>query len=363
MEQRIHLIPRHIVFFFVFACIGIGVWFMNAYAAFFNSFFLSVLVVMTASPLGFWLQNHGVPRWLALSLSVIAALGATLFIGAVLALAAVRLLNILPQFLDALQRAELEAIPLLRSYGLTLNQLHLLISPEAIVNTTRTILRLLLDSVSLFGVVLLIVLFMVIEAFIVPIKFRNQSEIGESAADIALGFTMNIRQYVGITSLLGLVGGGVIALVLALIGIPFPLLWGVLYFVLNFVPMVGFWLALLPPLLLAFVSGSFSSMVLVVAAYMITSTLINQAIKPAVMRGGLDLSPFWSIMSLIVWSTILGPLGLIVGVPLTIALKELVFAPDERGRWLAVLMGAGLPVHEAVSDLTEPPVQEIDGPR
>ena len=107
--------------------------------------------------------------------------------------------------------------------------------------------------------------------------------------------------------------------------------------------MVGFWLAILPPLLLAATTGDPSLVLLVLVAYMITSTIINQAIKPAVIRGGLDLSPFWSIMSLIIWSTILGPLGLVVGVPLTIALKELLFEPDEKGRWIADMLGAGLP--------------------
>jgi AI-2 transport protein TqsA len=95
--------------------------------------------------------------------------------------------------------------------------------------------------------------------------------------------------------------------------------------------------------LLAWQSGGVTPAFIVLGTYMIVSTIINQGVKPAVMRGGLDLSPFWSIMSLIVWSTILGPLGLIVGVPLTIALKELVLATDPQARWAADLLGAGLP--------------------
>lgn len=128
-----------------------------------------------------------------------------------------------------------------------------------------------------------------------------------------------------------------------LLNIPFPALWGVLYLILNFVPMIGFWIAVIPPMLLAWQSGGATAALIVLGSYMIVSTIINQGVKPAVMRGGLDLSPFWSIMSLIIWSTILGPAGFIVGVPLTIALKELVFATDRQTRWVADLLGAGLP--------------------
>ncbi len=195
----------------------------------------------------------------------------------------------------------------------------------------------------MFGLVILIVIFMVIEAFLMPLKFKNKPDIGALSPDIAIGFTANIRQYVGITSLLGLIGGFVLAIVLMLLNIPFPALWGVLYLILNFVPMIGFWIAVIPPMLLAWQSGGATAALIVLGSYMIVSTIINQGVKPAVMRGGLDLSPFWSIMSLIIWSAILGPAGFIVGVPLTIALKELVFATDRQTRWVADLLGAGLP--------------------
>ena len=331
------------MFFITFAAVGVGVWFLHSYAYLFNSFFLAAMIVMSASPIGFWLAKHGAPRWLALLLSVLAALSATFLIAGVLALASVRMLQTIPVLVESFAAAEDGMLPILGRFGITAQDLDALISPVAVGRVATDVIRMTIESISMFGLVILIVIFMVIEAFLMPLKFKNKPDIGALSPDIAIGFTANIRQYVGITSLLGLIGGFVLAIVLMLLNIPFPALWGVLYLILNFVPMIGFWIAVIPPMLLAWQSGGATAALIVLGSYMIVSTIINQGVKPAVMRGGLDLSPFWSIMSLIIWSTILGPAGFIVGVPLTIALKELVFATDRQTRWVADLLGAGLP--------------------
>ena len=100
MERHTLPVPRYVLFFFTFACIGVGVWFLNAYASLFNSVFLAMMIVMTASPVGFWLKNHGVPGWLSLTISVLVALGATLLIALILGVAMVRLINMVPLFVE-----------------------------------------------------------------------------------------------------------------------------------------------------------------------------------------------------------------------------------------------------------------------
>ena len=131
-----------------------------------------------------------------------------------------------------------------------------------------------------------------------------------------------------------------------LIGVEFAVLWGLLYFVMNFVPMVGFWIAMLPPLLIAGTTLGLSQAVLVFVIYALMSFIINQALKPAMMRGGLDLSPLWSILSMIVWSSILGAPGLIIGIPLTIAIKVLVLENDPESRWIAEMISAKIEPHD-----------------
>jgi predicted PurR-regulated permease PerM len=206
---------------------------------------------------------------------------------------------------------------------------------------------------------LLILVFMVIEALTFPEKIHRQVNAGNPRFERIFGYTKNIREYLGITSLLGIIGGAIASVSLAFIGVEFAVLWGVLYFVMNFVPMVGFWIAMLPPLLIALTTLGFMPALAVFLIYAVMSFLINQAIKPAMMRGGLDLSPLWSILSMVVWSTILGAPGLIIGIPLTIAIKVLVLESDPESRWIAEMISADATTHapalddiEKVSDQT-----------
>ena len=357
MEDRNQPFSRAVLFFFTFACVGISVWFLHSYASLFSSFFLAAMVVMTASPIGFWLEKHGAPRWLALLIAVLAALGATFIFAAVIGIAALRMLQIVPQFIDSFEQAQGGSGPILSYLGLTVQEIQALIPPAAVANMITGVLNSVRNSISMVGLVMLIVIFMVIEAFLVPAKFKNQDEFDESSAEIATGFTNNIRQYVSITSLLGLIGGAVLTLILYWLGIPFPGTWGVLYFIMNFVPMVGFWIAVIPPMMLAGMGGDTTAALVVLGSYMIISTIINQVVKPSIMRSGLDLSPFWSIMSLIVWSAILGPVGFIVGVPLTIALKELLFETDPQSHWIASFMGGGFNVVDEITVANEAPAE------
>ena len=356
MQDARQLVPRTILFFVVFASIGICVWFLNLYAALFNSFLLAMMIVMTASPMGFWLRDHGLPRWLSLMLSVVVALTATLLIAGVLIVTAIRLLDAVPMVVQGLAEMENDTGRLLSQFGVSVTELQQVVPPEAAARTATNILQLLVESVSMFGLVILIVVFMIIEAFLLPEKIENKDRLEMLPTAIAVDYVERVRQYVGITSLLGMAGGAILSFVLHRLGVPFPAHWGILYFVLSFVPVLGFWIAVLPPMLVAGQAGGASLALLVLVAYLIVATIANQGIKPAVMREGLDLSPFWSIASIIIWSTILGPVGLIVGVPLTVALKVLILEPDPSTRWIADLLGAGIQVAD-----NAPPTQEPSG--
>jgi predicted PurR-regulated permease PerM len=199
---------------------------------------------------------------------------------------------------------------------------------------------------------------MLIEIFVIPQKIDWQIAQGNRQLATAYRFTRNIRQYVSITSLLGLAGGAVLSIMLVILGVQFAMMWGILFFIMNFVPMVGFWVAVIPPVLLALVQGNPTDAIVIFLAYIIVNFLVNQVFKPALMRGGLDLSPLWSIMSLVVWSSILGPLGLVLGVPLTIALKELILENDEDGRWVADILSARVPTPLGLEEADEKAADE-----
>lgn len=338
---------RTLRFFIGFASIGLTVTFIKAYAYYFNAFFLALIIVLTVSPIMFWMRKHGFPNWLALIIALLITLAVTTLLTIVVALSVVRVGQLLPTlvgpidgFIDAIDQV-------LARVDTSFADLVNLIEREDILQFSRRILDTVLQSVSLFFLTLLIIIFMSVEAFAFPYKVERQLQLGNPQFMSVYRFSDNIRQYVGITTLLGLIGGTLIAVLLLVFRLEFAVMWGVLYFVMNFVPVVGFWIALIPPVLLAFAQLGVGQGIAILLLYLVISTFINQVLKPTFLRGGLDLSPLWSIMSLIIWAAILGPPGLIVGVPLTIALKELVLAPDQHNSWIIDIISAGIPPENA----------------
>lgn len=328
-------------FFITMAAIGISVFFLREFRDLFNAFFLAQLVVLTASPVMYWLRQRNMPSWLSLLVGLVLTLSVTMFIAAFIFLTVIKMIDLLPVFADALQQALASADGIAKQLSVGLGDLLNAIDTDRMVEIAGNFLQGVLQSVSVFGLMMLIIVFLVVEAMIFPDKVNYQIKSGNVRFSRLFGFTDNMRQYVGITSLLGLGGGFVATIALWFIGVQFAGLWGMLYFVMNFVPMVGFWIALIPPVLIALATLGFGPALLVFLIYIVMSTIINQGLRPHMLKGGLDLSPLWSILSLVVWSTILGAPGLIIGIPITIAVKELILENDPESRWVSDMLGSG----------------------
>ena len=126
---------------------------------------------------------------------------------------------------------------------------------------------------------------------------------------------------------------------LYVIGVDFALLWGVLSYLLSYIPYIGFVLALIPPALLALLEFGWPTALFIIIAYILINSLIDDVIKPKLMGAGLDLAPVIVFVSVIFWGMILGPLGGLLALPMTLAIKELILEADPDNRWIAELIG------------------------
>ena len=154
-------------------------------------------------------------------------------------------------------------------------------------------------------------------------------------------FGKDIRNYVFITTWVGLVVGIIDTIFFVIMGIPLPLLWGLLSFLLSYIPVIGFWMAAIPPTIIAWLEYGLPTAVTVFLGIVIINAFFDEVVKPKFYGEGLDLAPVMVILSLAVWTTILGPLGAILSVPVTMIFKELVLEADEQNAWLARLMSKG----------------------
>jgi AI-2 transport protein TqsA len=124
--------------------------------------------------------------------------------------------------------------------------------------------------------------------------------------------------------------------------IPYAVLWGVAAFFLNFVPTVGSIVAALPPCLLALVQDGGGSAMILALGYVVINVGISNGIEPRFMGRGLGLSPLVVVLSMIIWGWVLGPIGMLLSVPLTTVVK-LALEANEDTRWMAVILGGEIP--------------------
>jgi len=144
---------------------------------------------------------------------------------------------------------------------------------------------------------------------------------------------------------ISLATGAVIATWLTLLGVEYPLLWGLLAFLLNYVPNIGSIIAAVPAIMMAFIQLGIGSALATAAGYLVVNIAVGSIIEPRVMGRGMGLSTLVVFLSLLFWGWALGPVGMVLSVPLTMILKIALESRDDT-RWFAVLLGPEIPATE-----------------
>ena len=158
--------------------------------------------------------------------------------------------------------------------------------------------------------------------------------------DIMRRINKSVQQYLGLKTLISLLTGVLVALSLYLLQAPFPFLWGLLAFLLNFIPNIGSIVAGIPPILVTlFDSGSITKTLMVAVAFIVIQIVVGNFVEPKVLGKGLDLSPLIVLLSLLFWGWLWGIPGMLLSVPLTAALK-ISMEQFDRTKPLAILLGA-----------------------
>ena len=188
--------------------------------------------------------------------------------------------------------------------------------------------------------IVLTVIFILFEASDFPAKVR--AALGDRAGVLETfrRFSASLQDYLRIKTLVSLMTGVTVAAWLWIVGLDFPMLWGVLAFLLNYVPNIGSIIAAVPAVLLAMVSLDFAGVLLVVAGYIAANMVFGNVVETRLMGRGLGLSTLVVFLSLLFWGWVLGPVGMLLSGPLTMALK-LALETDPRTRRFAILLGPG----------------------
>jgi predicted PurR-regulated permease PerM len=154
------------------------------------------------------------------------------------------------------------------------------------------------------------------------------------------GFARNTRSYLVVTTVFGFIVAVVDTVALAIMGIPLPLVWGLLAFITNYIPNVGFIIGLVPPALLGLLVSGPKLAIAVIVVYCLANLVIQSVIQPKFIGDSVGLSVTVTFLSLVAWAWVLGPLGAILAVPMSLLVKAVLVDVDEENRWARELVSS-----------------------
>jgi predicted PurR-regulated permease PerM len=301
---------------------------------------VSVFLAVLGTPPVLWLERKKVPNAVAV-LAVIAAMIAVLFvIGALVGASLASFSASLPQYQSRLEEQMLALKGLLASKGITITDKVLLdsINPAAVMSLTAGLLSGLSSTLSSIVLILLTVLFILLEVSGFPAKLRASPGDSEKFLPRFTAFVDNLQRYVVIKTVISMTTGVLVAIWMVILGVEFPVLWGFLALLLNYVPNIGVVIAAIPAALFTAIQIGPGRAALVVAGYLAINFIVGTAIEPKVVGKGVGLSTLVVFLSLILWGTLLGLIGAVLCIPITMTLKFLLEVNEET-RWMGVWLG------------------------
>ncbi|CAG7606391.1 AI-2 transport protein TqsA [Leucobacter soli] len=303
---------------------------------------LAAVIVIICHPLRHPLERWGLPRWLATTAVIAVAWAVLLVMALLLGFAGMEFTQLVITYAGDLRATADDVLAWLTGLGLDYrlsDGLTGVLTPSAILGFVTSLGNGVLIVLTALFFIFAYVIFMAADA---ARYGRAESAFGPAAhpaMERITRFNSGVRRYYVVNAAFGLLVAVVDGLALWWMGVPAPLVWAILSFVTNFVPNIGFVLGLVPPALLALVVGGWPLMLGVIAVYCVANVLLQVLIQPKFVSDAVSLSLTLSFFSVLFWTFVIGPLGAILSIPLTLLVRALVLEGDPGARWLRWLSG------------------------
>jgi predicted PurR-regulated permease PerM len=303
-------------------------------------FLLAVFIAVLVVPPLQYMRSHGLPAWAAMLVVVATLLGAG---SAVVGLFSGSLSDFnasLPSYQERVKGLTGELVTLLDNVGIHVSRqaVNSIIDPGRIFAMATELIRGIGGVLTNAFLILLTVIFILFEANSLPSKLRAALRQPEASLSHLHEVMHTINRYMFLKFCTSVLTGVLLWAWLRFLGVDFPAMWGMLAFLLNFVPTIGSIIAGVPPIMLALIQLGIDDALLVTIGYMVVNVSIGNFLEPRVMGQGLGLSTLVVFLSLIFWGWVLGPAGMFLSVPLTMALK-IGFGANTQTYPIAVMLG------------------------
>jgi predicted PurR-regulated permease PerM len=303
---------------------------------------LALVLTIAVHPLGPWLRRKGWPGWAATTSVVTTTYVVILGLSVALVVSIARFAALLPQYKSQFSDLINNLTSWLNDLGVGQKQISAMSSAFDIGSFAGWITSLLGNMVGLVSdlvFLVMLLLFMVIDATWFPIRLGSTPDDKSRLVTAFSSFARGTRRYLVVSTIFG----GIVAIidsgVLWLIGVPVPLLWGLLAFITNYIPNIGFIIGVIPPAVLGLLEGGWGMMLAVIVAYCLINLVIQSVIQPKFVSDAVGLSISLTFLSVVFWAWVIGPLGALLSIPLSLLVKAVLVDADPDNSWLRPLLG------------------------
>ena len=314
---------------------------MKAAASIVIPFLLAAFISIVASPPFYWLQKKKIPKVAALLIVILLFIFFIFIIVLMIGTSINDFTTKIPFYESKLENQVDAVITWLNEKGFTEEKIELkeMFNPASILTLVGNALNEISGIFANGFLILLTVVFMLLEVSSLPVKLKKAFKDPDQSINRVQSIYNNINKYIAIKTWISLATGLLAAILCFIIGVVYPILWGMLAFVLNYIPTIGSLIALIPPVLLTIVQIGPLEALIVLVGFVFINTIMGNILEPRMMGRGLGLSTLVVFLSLIFWGWVLGPVGMLLSVPLTIAI-QIIFDSSEETKWIAVLLGS-----------------------
>ncbi|MBQ4833164.1 AI-2E family transporter [Pseudoalteromonas sp. MMG010] len=311
-------------------------------------FILAGFIAIICNPLITFFGKYKIPKGPAVILVVLIIVGIGISLGGLVGQSVSDFSQQLPEYKVKLKEQFVWLVDVASQYNILINkeQILAMFDPGKLVDVATNMLTGLGGVMANMFLILLTVIFMLFEAPMLSKKIHMSLNDPQRKMAQIDRFLESINSYLAIKTLVSLGTGLIAAIYLWILGVDYFVLWGVIAFMFNYIPNIGSIIAAVPAVLLALITQGPLIAGLVAAGYLTINTVMGNIVEPKFMGKGLGLSTLVVFLSLIFWGWLLGTVGMLLSVPLTMIVKIALEASNE-GRWFATLIGTG---EEAISE-------------
>jgi len=320
----------------------VAVFGLAAIAGIASPILLALVLTICAQPIRTGLERRGVPRGLATGSVVTAVFVVLAGFVAALGLALGQFAALLPQFASQISDIASAVTDWLATIGFGAAQVQA-IEASFDPNNLIAVASGLFGSITNVTVALVIILTMLIlmaaDAGYLPTLLDQLRPTRPTLVNALVHFASSVRRYMVATTLLGIVQGVLNAVALVLLGVPGAFLWGLLSFLCSFIPNVGYFIAIIPPTVFGFLVGGWAVALPVIVIYGIVNGVVQSIVQPRVVGNAVALSQSLTFASVLFWAIVLGAIGAILAIPLTLLVRTVLVDSDPGAAWWRPLMG------------------------